>query len=143
MRIAVSIKGGSGSMFGGSNSSTDVTLDAIADYEVGAATVAVLNILAAHGIGAEPVGDGDDESVGTVAESDEKVDPRNSPAAPGDAVRITFEDESSRLYIDCGNSYESPVVVGLFDERSILMYGDPSIASITVVETLGDSLGGR
>lgn len=91
MRITSSIKDGSGNMFSGSNSSTDVTLDAIADYELGAATVAVLNILAAHGIGAapdsaEPDSDGDDESVGAVAESDEKGDPRNGIEDENDAV---------------------------------------------------------
>lgn len=93
MRIAVEVKGGRGGMFGGDSSSTSVTLDAIADYEVGAATVAVLNILQAHGIGDGPdVSDGDDESVGETAESDEKDDPTLAIAMTEDEHRAQHEE---------------------------------------------------
>lgn len=132
MRIAIAVKGGSGSMFGGSNSSTEVTFDAIADYELGAATVSVLNVLAAHGIGS--VSDSDDESVGTTAES-EKGEPEDaeSESKPGASVRLTFDDGTSRLFIDTGEDFQAPHVRDRFDDPMVVAYDDPSVERVDVV----------
>ena len=144
MRIAVEVKGGTGGVFGGDSSSTSVTLDDIADYEVGAATVAVMSVLQAHGIGDGPdVGDGDDASVGTTEQSDpDPEEPRETPYAmareeagtkPGACVRLTFDDGSTRLFIDTGMKFQAPSVEGRFVDEMLVEYDSPDIRSVDVV----------
>lgn len=91
------------------------------DYEMGQATVAVLNILQAHGIG--QVSDGDEDSVGTTSESEPVVDLYGS----GDVVRLIFDDDSSRLFVYTGTYYYSPPVEGKYPDAMTVKDGDDSV----------------
>lgn len=143
MKIKVETRQGTGLMGG---PLANVKIEA-ADYEAGAATVTALNVLAALGFGDGSVSDGDDDSVGTTSEATTseattEYGPRrarrHTPAMPGDAVRLTFGDRSTRLFIDTGEDYYSPVIRGKFDAPLRLPYDDDRFVTASVVAALGD-----
>lgn len=158
MKVHVKISGSAGGLFGSGGSQTveakisvsehiDADTAALTDL-VGALTVSATTIADAIIHHDATVTDGDDESVGmTGDDSDEADEPDEKPTrpqtwTPGDAVRVTFGDQSSRLFIDSGEGYFSPAVAGLFHSPISLAYNAPEISAVTPVAALGDSLGG-
>lgn len=158
MKLHVKVSGSAGGLFGSGGSQTVETKISVSEH-IDADTAALTDLVGALTVSAttiadaiihhdEPVTDGDDESVGMTgcdecddAESDDKPT-RPQTWTPGDAVRVTFADRSSRLFIDSGDGYFSPAVTGLFDSPISLAYNSDEIIAVTPVATLGDSLGG-
>jgi hypothetical protein len=159
MKVHVKVSGSAGGFFGSGGSQTVETKISVSEH-IDADTAALTDLVGALTVSAttiadaiihhdEPVTDGDDESVGMTGcddcepgdEPDEKPT-RPQTWTPGDAVRVTFADRSSRLFIDSGDGYFSPAVAGLFDSPISLAYNAPEISAVTPVATLGDSLGG-
>lgn len=155
MKVHVKISGSAGGFFGSGGSQAVEAKISVSEH-IDADTAALTDLLGALTVSATtiadaiihhdaPVTDGDDESVGmTGDDSDEADDKPTRPQTwtPGDAVRVTFGDQSSRLFIDSGDGYFSPAVAGLFDSPISLAYNAPEISAVTPVAALGDSLGG-
>lgn len=66
---------------------------------------------------------------GDAADEDEDREERRA----GDAVRVTFDDRSSRLFIDTGRFYFAPTVWGRFHDSMNLAYDDKSISHVDVI----------
>lgn len=56
----------------------------------------------------------------------------------GDAVRVVFEDRSTRLYIDNGEALFSPALAGTSMDEHVVPFAHKSIAHQRVVEPLGE-----
>lgn len=52
---------------------------------------------------------------------------------PGDAVRIVFDDGSSRLFIHTGTRYQAPAVKSRYEDPMDVDLTDPSIREVRVV----------
>ncbi|QGJ92730.1 hypothetical protein QDA04_gp60 [Microbacterium phage Megan] len=140
----------------------DTRIRASADYEVAQATDSAIRVLSALGVGSHG-SDGDEAAVGTTSESvppeafgesdHETAYPEHTPkpatqahpydeaarvSETGDAVRVVFEDNSTRLYLDTGQALYSPDLDARGMAEHTLAYADKSIRYQRVVERLGD-----
>lgn len=150
MKINVQVRTSGGTMFGGEGETVNVKIDADERVLVGdhlrdalaAGTVAANTILAAISDPGSP--DGDDDAVGTTSDGDKSEPRADDGAEPGDAVRLTWPEGSSRLAIRTEFGYEAPALPSRSFPDALEITDDTAALSgvrVEVVAPLGETQG--
>jgi len=158
MKLHVKSTTGGQSPFGPVGDTVEVNIEG-QDYEAGQATVSAITILTSLGVSEmvdlsedqeNVVATSDDEdtpedgfadvdadtvaAAGWIRPSDVpiKTDPDRRISNPGDAVRIIWEDGSSRIFIDDGHEWIAPAVAGSFPDPLVVRFDEPKVTVYVV-----------
>jgi len=156
MKLHVKSTTGGQSPFGPVGDTVEINIEG-QDYEAGQATGSAITILASMGLAemVEPTdpdvgttSDGEDTPEGGFADVDAdtvaaagwirpsdvpiKSDPDRRISNPGDAVRIIWEDGSSRIFIDNGHEWIAPAVAGSFPDPLVVRFDEPKVTVYVV-----------